>query len=64
MYILLFLNFLLTCCIGVFLFNQIKEREDEIEELYDLYHSYYEEILKRNNKKEKGKVIKIDKRIF
>ena len=64
MYILLFINFLLTCCIGVFLFNQLKEREDDIEELYNLYYHHLEEDIKFNSKNNKGKVVKFDKCIF
>lgn len=64
MYILLFINFLLTCFIGVFLFNQLKEKEDDIEELYDLYYKHLEEEENFKNKNMKGNVIKIDRRIF
>ena len=64
MYILLFLNFILTCCIGVFLFNQVKEKEDEIEELYNLYYKHLEEEENVKSKKKKGSVIRIDRGIF
>lgn len=61
MYLLIILNFIFICCVGVFLFIQLKEKEDEIEELYDLYYSHIEEDKKI---KKKEKVIRYDKRIF
>lgn len=64
MYILLFINFLLLCIECVFLFNQLKEKEDDIEELYDLYYKHLEEEESFKNKNREGKVIKIDRRIF
>lgn len=65
MYILILMNFLFSCCIGVFLYNQMKETEDGIEELYDLYYEHLEEERNYKNKKEKkGRVIKVDRGIF
>ena len=65
MYILLLINFLFIFCIGVFLYNQIKETEDSVEELYDLYYEHLEEERNYKAKKEKkGRVIKIDSSIF
>lgn len=61
MYILIILNFICICCVGVFLFIQLKEKEDEIDELYDLYYSHIEEDKKI---KKREKIIKYDKRIF
>ena len=55
MYILLIINFLFSCCIGVFLYNQLKEREDEIEELYNLFYDFInsEQNKKKNIRKDK-----------
>lgn len=43
MYILLILSFIFTGCLGVFFYIQLKEKEDDIEELYDLIYGHIEE---------------------
>lgn len=65
MYILIFINFLLICFVGVFLFNQLKEKEDDIDELYNLYYEHLTEDKSIEVKKnKKGSVIKFDRSIF
>lgn len=61
MYILIILSYILTGCIGVFLYIQLKEKEDDIEELYNLF---YERENQERNKKKKGKIIDYDRRIY
>lgn len=61
MYILVILSYILTGCIGVFFYIQIKEKEDDIEELYNLF---YERENQERNKKKKGKIIDYDRRIY
>lgn len=61
MYILLAINFLFTGFIGVFFYNQLKEKEDDIEELYDLFYKKEEE---EKNVKKKGRIVKYDRSIF
>ena len=59
-------NFILICCVGVFLFVVLKDKEDAIEELYDMYYEH-DELLRnkeKKTKKKKAKVISIDKRIY
>ena len=41
MYILIIMNFIFTCCLGVFFFIKLKDKEDDIEELYNVF---YEEL--------------------
>ena len=61
MYLLIILNFIFICCVGVFLYIQLKEKEDEIEELYDLYYKHLED---EEKVKKKGKVVRYDRNIF
>lgn len=61
MYILLAINFLFTCFIGVFFYNQLKDLEDDVEEIYDLFYKKEEEEKKI---KKRGKVVKYDRSIF
>ena len=61
MYLLIILNFICICCLGVFFFIQLKEKEDDIEELYDLYYGH---LTAEENKKKNEKVLRYDKRIF
>lgn len=61
MYILIIMNFIFTCCLGVFFFIKLKDKEDDIEELFDMF---YEEIninkeYKEKNKKNKGRLIEL-----
>lgn len=61
MYVLLIMNFIFTCCLGVFFFIKLKDKEDDIEELFDMF---YEEIninkeYKEKNKKSKGRLIEL-----
>ena len=67
MWAIVFLNFIFTCCIAVFFYTQQKDKEDYINELYDMYYKLYEikENKENNNKtKSKSKVINFDKCIF
>ena len=55
------MNFIFTCCLGVFFFIKLKDKEDDIEELFDMF---YEEIninkeYKKKNKKSKGRLIEL-----
>jgi len=61
MYILLAINFLFTGFIGVFFYNQLKDLEDDVEEIYDLFYKKEEE---EKNIKKRGKVVKYDRSIF
>lgn len=61
MYLLIIINFIFICCVGVFLYIQLKEKEDEIEELYDLYYKHLED---EEKVKKKGKVVRYDRNIF
>lgn len=58
MYLLIIGNFILTCCVGIYLYIQLKEREDEIEELYDLHEEHIRECeySTKIKKKKEGKV--------
>lgn len=61
MYVLIIMNFIFTCCLGVFFFIKLKDKEDDIEELFDMF---YEEIninkeYKKKNKKSKGRLIEL-----
>lgn len=61
MYVLIIINFIFTCCLGVFFFIKLKDKEDDIEELFDMF---YEEIninkeYKKKNKKSKGRLIEL-----
>lgn len=61
MYVLIIMNFIFTCCLGVFFFIKLKDKEDDIEELFDMF---YEEIninkeYKEKNKKSKGRLIEL-----
>lgn len=60
MYLLIIGNFILTCCIGIYLYVQLKEREDEIEELYDIYEKHISECEYSTKKKKEGKVFYFD----
>ena len=64
MWAIIFLNFLFTCCIAVFFYIQLKDKEDDINELYDMYYKLYEFKENNNKQKNKGKVINFDKCIF
>lgn len=72
MEILLFLNFVFTCCLGVYFYTQLKEKEDEINELYDMYYKLNEwkttkETTKKEkvkNKEKRGQVYFIDRNDF
>lgn len=61
MYVLIIMNFIFTCCLGVFFFIKLKDKEDDIEELFDMF---YEEIninkeYMKKNKKSKGRLIEL-----
>ena len=63
MYILILFNFIFMCFIGVFLFIKLKEKEDDIEELYDLIYEQnqikdYKK--KQESKKQKGVILNYD----
>ncbi len=60
MYLLLIMNFIFTCCVGVFFYNQIKEKEDEIEELYDLLYDHFKQDENSEKNKKKGKIYYYD----
>ena len=67
MYILIIMNFIFTCCLGVFLFIKLKDQEDDIEELYNVFYeelqtnSRYFKNEKQNKlkSKSKGRVIEL-----
>ena len=57
MYILILINFLFCCSLSVVFFMNLKEKDDEIQELYDIF---YEELQvsmapENRNKKNKGR---------
>lgn len=62
MYILVVLSFIFSGCLGVFFYLQLKEKEDDIEELYNLFYEKKEE--ERIIKNKKGNILKYDKRIY
>lgn len=64
MYILLLLNFLFVCFIGVYFYNQLKDKEDDIEQLYDLFYNHLKEDENSEKNRKKGKVMLIDRNDF
>lgn len=67
MYILLIMNFIFTCCLGVFFFIKLKDKEDDIEELYNIFYKelqinnkyFYDEKNEKHKSKSKGRVIEL-----
>lgn len=62
MYILILFNFIFMCFVGVFLFIKLKEKDDEIEELYDLVYQMKDYSKTQENKKQKGVILRYDNR--
>ena len=63
MWVLIFLNFLFSCCLSVFFYTQLKNKEDDINELFDMYYLLYnlKETNKENKELKKKKVFKLDR---
>lgn len=54
-FIFLFLIFIFICFISVYFYYLLKQRDEEIEELFNLYYDHIQE----DNIKNKGKVINL-----
>lgn len=53
MLVFMILLFIFVCCISVYFYYLLQEKDREIEELFDLYYEYVEKDLKKEFSKSK-----------
>lgn len=59
------ISFIFTCCLAVFFYTKLKERDDELDEFYEIFYKHVEEDNLRNSKTNSKKgVLKYDRNVF
>ena len=55
MYVLILINFLFCCSLSVVFFINLKEKDDEIQELYDIFYEELQISMATENRNMKNK---------